>query len=42
MDALGTEVAWDTMAIGVAYSLVVFAVLAGVAVLRFDRKDIVS
>jgi hypothetical protein len=30
------------MAIGVAYSLVVFAVLVAVAVLRFDRKDIVS
>ena len=42
VDALGTDVAWETMAIGVAYSVVVFSVLVAVAVLRFDRKDIVS
>jgi ABC-2 type transport system permease protein len=42
VDALGTEVDWDRMAIGAAYSVVVFSVLAAVAVLRFDRKDIVS
>ncbi len=29
VDALGTEIAWETMAIGVAYSVVVFSVLDG-------------
>ena len=42
VDALGTEVSWDRMAIGVAYSVTVFAILAAIAVLRFDRKDITS
>lgn len=42
VDALGTEVSWDRMAIGIAYSIAVFAILAAVAVLRFDRKDITS
>jgi UMF1 family MFS transporter len=42
VDALGTEVSWDRMAIGIAYSVTVFAILAAVAVLRFDRKDITS
>jgi len=42
VDALGTEVSWDRMAIGIAYSIAVFAILAAIAVLRFDRKDITS
>jgi ABC-2 type transport system permease protein len=42
VDALGPQVSWDQMAIGAAYSLVVFALLTAVAVLRFDRKDITS
>lgn len=41
-DALGTVIVWDEMALGAAYAIVVFAVLAGVAVLRFDRKNILS
>jgi ABC-2 type transport system permease protein len=40
--ALGQQVAWGDMAIGASYAVVTFAVLAGIAVLRFDRKDIVS
>ena len=40
--ALGQEIAWDDMAIGASYALVTFAVLAAIAVLRFDRKDILS
>jgi ABC-2 type transport system permease protein len=40
--ALGQQIAWDDMAIGASYALVTFAVLAGVAILRFDRKDILS
>lgn len=42
VDALGPQVAWDQMAIGAAYSILVFAILVSVAVLRFDRKDITS
>jgi ABC-type transport system involved in multi-copper enzyme maturation permease subunit len=30
------------MAVGVAYNLIAFALLVGIAVLRFDRKDITS
>ena len=41
-DALGQQIAWDDMAIGASYALVTFAVLAAIAVLRFDRKDILS
>jgi ABC-2 type transport system permease protein len=41
-DALGPEIVWDQMAIGLAYNVGVFAVLAGIAVLRFERKDILS
>lgn len=41
-DALGQQVVWDEMAIGASYALVVFAVLVAAAVLRFDRKDILS
>jgi ABC-2 type transport system permease protein len=42
VDALGTSIAWDTMAKGTAYSLVVGAILVAITVLRFDRKDITS
>lgn len=42
VDALGGTIAWDQMAIGAAYSVTVFAVLVAAAVLRFDRKDILS
>jgi ABC-2 type transport system permease protein len=42
VDALGPTIVWDQMAIGASYSVVVFAILALVATLRFDRKDITS
>ena len=42
VDALGPTIVWDEMAIGAAYSLVVFAVMVAIAVVRFDRKDITS
>lgn len=41
-DALGPAIVWDQMAIGLAYNVGVFAVLAGIAVLRFERKDVLS
>jgi ABC-2 type transport system permease protein len=41
-DALGQQIVWNDMAIGASYALVTFAVLAGIAMLRFDRKDILS
>ena len=41
-DALGPVIAWDQMAIGLAYNVGIFAVLVGIAVLRFERKDILS
>ena len=41
-DALGQQIAWDDMAIGASYAVVTFAVLAAIAFLRFDRKDILS
>jgi ABC-2 type transport system permease protein len=41
-DALGPVVVWDQMAIGLAYNVGVFAVLVGIAILRFERKDILS
>lgn len=40
--ALGQQVAWGDMAVGASYAVVTFAILAGIAVLRFDRKDILS
>jgi ABC-2 type transport system permease protein len=40
--ALSQQIAWGDMAIGASYAVVTFAVLAGIAVLRFDRKDILS
>ena len=42
VDALGQQVVWNDMAIGVSYAVVTFAVLVGIAVLRFDRKDVLS
>ena len=41
-DAHGQQIVWDDMAIGASYAVVTFAVLAGIAMLRFDRKDILS
>lgn len=41
-DALAPVINWEQMAIGASSSLAVFAILAAVAVLRFDRKDITS
>lgn len=42
VDALAPTIEWQQMTIGVAYAVVVFAVLVSIAVLRFDRKDITS
>lgn len=41
-DALGVGIEWNQMAVGLAYNVGVFAVLVGIAVLRFERKDILS
>lgn len=41
-DALGPSIVWDEMAVGLAYNVGVFVVLVGIAVLRFERKDILS
>ncbi|TEX51420.1 MAG: hypothetical protein B7C55_05790 [Actinomycetales bacterium mxb001] len=41
-DALGPVIVWDQMAVGLAYNVGVFAVLVGIAILRFERKDILS
>jgi ABC-2 type transport system permease protein len=41
-DALGPTIVWDQMAIGLAYNVAVFAVLVGIAILRFERKDVLS
>lgn len=41
-DALGPQIVWDQMAIGLAYNVGVFVVLVGIAVLRFERKDVLS
>lgn len=42
VDALNPVIVWDQMALGLAYNLIAFAILIGIAVLRFDRKDITS
>jgi ABC-2 type transport system permease protein len=42
VNALGQQIVWDDMAIGASYALVTFAVLVAAAILRFDRKDILS
>ena len=41
-DALGSDVVWGQMATGAAYACVTFALMATLAALRFERKDIVS
>ena len=41
-DALGPTIVWDEMAVGLAYNVGVFVILVGIAVLRFERKDILS
>lgn len=41
-DALGPQIVWDQMAIGLAYNVGVFVVLVGIAVLRFEKKDVLS
>ena len=41
-DALGPAIVWDQMAIGLAYNVGLFAVLVGIAILRFERKDVLS
>ena len=41
-DALGPAIVWGDMAVGLAYNVGVFAVLVGIAFLRFERKDILS
>lgn len=40
--ALTPDIAWSEMARGATYALVAFAILVGIAVVRFDRKDILS
>lgn len=42
IDALGSSIVWDDMSIGLAYNVTVFAVLVGVAIVKFDRKNILS
>jgi len=42
VDALGPTIVWDQMAIGVASSVAFFAITVTVAVVRFDRKDVLS
>ena len=41
-DALGPVIVWDEMAVGLFYNVTVFVVLVGIAVLRFERKDVMS
>ena len=41
-DALGPTIVWNEMAVGLAYNVGVFVVLVGIAVLRFERKDVLS
>jgi ABC-2 type transport system permease protein len=41
-DVLNQEIVWDNMAKGAALATVLFAVLVGLAFLKFDRKDIMS
>lgn len=42
VDALGPVIVWDQMAVGLAYNVGVFVVLVGIAIWRFERKDILS
>lgn len=41
-DALGPEIVWDNMAKGAAFTIVPFIFLVTAAVLKFDRKDVMS
>lgn len=41
-DALGSVIVWEQMAIGLFYNVTLFVVLVGLAVLKFERKDILS
>ena len=41
-DALGPQIIWDTMAKGVAFTIVPFIFLVTAAMLKFDRKDVMS
>lgn len=41
-DALGPVIVWDQMAIGLVYNVGLFVVLVAIAVLRFERKDVLS
>ena len=41
-DALGPEIVWDNMAKGAAFTIVPFIILVTAAVLKFDRKDVMS
>ena len=41
-DARGPEIVWDNMAKGAAFTIVPFIFLVTAAVLKFDRKDVMS
>ncbi len=41
-DALGPQIIWDTMAKGAAFTIVPFIFLVTAAMLKFDRKDVMS
>ena len=41
-DALGPEIVWDNMAKGAAFTIVPFIILVTAAILKFDRKDVMS
>lgn len=41
-DALGPKIIWDTMAKGAAFTIVPFIFLVTAAILKFDRKDVMS
>ena len=41
-DALGPVIVWDQMAVGLTYNVGAFAVLVGIAILRFERKNVLS
>lgn len=41
-DALGPVIVWDQMAVGLTYNVGAFALLVGIAILRFERKNVLS
>lgn len=41
-EALGSEITWDNMAKGAAFSSILFIILIALAYLKFERKDISS